>query len=260
MVVFLSEPAYKIIDVNATNLDEYDLFCCKSKKKTEAYQNKVKWIKERFKEGLRLKLLMIREPKRFTSRGFIEYIPGEYTWRGIDAKGYLMIHCIWVVGRNKNKGYGTKLLEYCLNDAQGMNGVAVVTTKRTWLPKDKLFIKHGFEKVDSFASFDLYVKRFSETAPLPKFIRASPEQLKPYESGIIIFDSDQCPYTKDFVNMIIDVAEEKNIPVHIESLSNCLDARMGISPYGTFCVLYNGKPLTYHYETRKNIEKLLENK
>ena len=251
---------YEIVDVTPDNLERYDLFCKKSKPKEAGYQNKVAWYNERFDEGLRIKLLRVDEGKKdLVSRGFIEYIPGEYTWRGIDAKGYMVIHCIWVVGRNKNKGYGTKLLEQCLTDTQEMNGVAVVTTTRTWLPKDKLFIKHGFEKVDSFESFNLYVKRISKTAPLPKFIHASPEMMKSYESGITIFDSDQCPYTNDYVKMLIDVAEEKNIPVHVESLSSCLDARLGISPYGTFCVLYNGKPLTYHYETRKNIEKLLEN-
>jgi len=162
---------YKIVDVNESNLDEYDLFCHKSKRRGEGYQNKVKWIKERFKEGLRLRLLLIHEGKRgYRSRGFIEYVPGEYAWRGIDAKGYMVICCIWVVGRNKRKGYGTKLLLECIKDAKGMKGVAVVTSNGGWLPKNKLFIRNGFENADELPpDFELYVKRFSDSAPPPRF-------------------------------------------------------------------------------------------
>ncbi|MFQ5818644.1 MAG: GNAT family N-acetyltransferase [Candidatus Heimdallarchaeota archaeon] len=254
----MTEPSYKIIDVNVSNLNEYDLFCHKSKKKMEGYQNKVRWVKDRFKEGLRIKLLMVRERKGFTSRGFIEYIPGEYTWRGIDAKGYMVIHCIWVVGRNKGKGYGTKLLEHCLNDAKGMHGVAVVTTKKTWLPKDKLFVKHGFEKADTFSYFDLYVKRFSGTTPLPKFYHVSKEQLNRYKNGLTVFKSGQCPYESNMVKAVCDTAEQMNIPVQIEHIESGLDAQTGVHPYGTFCVLLNGKELTYHSESRKTIAQLLE--
>ena len=99
MGIRVEESAYRIVDVNEANIDEYDVFCYKSKKNTDGYRNKIRWVKERFKEGLRLKLLLVKERKGFTSRGFIEYIPGEHTWRGIDAKGYMVIHCIWVVGK-----------------------------------------------------------------------------------------------------------------------------------------------------------------
>ena len=70
------------------------------------YQNKVKWMKERFKEGLKYKVLYVKEGNKETSRGMIEYIPGEYNWRGIQANGWMVIHCIWVVGKAKGKGKG----------------------------------------------------------------------------------------------------------------------------------------------------------
>ena len=47
---------HKIIDVNPTNLNQYDLFCKKSKKKCEGYQHKAQWFLERFKEGLKIKV------------------------------------------------------------------------------------------------------------------------------------------------------------------------------------------------------------
>jgi len=76
----MTEMKYKIVDVNDKNLDEYSLFCLKSRFKEEGYQSKIGWFMERFKEGLRIKLLMVYEGKKrgFRSRGFIEYIPGKY--------------------------------------------------------------------------------------------------------------------------------------------------------------------------------------
>jgi GNAT superfamily N-acetyltransferase len=252
----IDKPAYKIVDVNETNIDEHGAFCLKSKKNTEGYKKQVEWIKERFKEGLHLKLLFINEgPKRgFRSRGFIEYIPGEYTWRGIDAKGYMVIHCIWVVGKNKNQGYGSQLLEQCLNDAKGMNGVAVVTSESTWLPKKKIFIKHGFERVDaSPPDFELYVKRFSKSAPPPRFNPIPKERLEKYKSGVTVFKSDQCPYTSASVKALTEAAEQANLPLRIEQIKSCKEAQHGVHPYGTFCVLLNGKLLSYRPIGKKTL-------
>ena len=256
----MAEPAYEIVNINETNLDEYDLLCHKSKKKGAGYQNKVRWIKDRFKENLRLKLLLVDEgPKKgFTSRGFIEYIPGEYTWRGIDAKGYMAVHCIWVIGKYKKKGYGTKLLEPCLNDAKGMNGVVMVTSEGNWLAGRALFVKNGFEKVDEAPpDFELYTKRFLDKAPLPKFREISQESMGRYGSGVTIFRSDQCPYAEDAARIISETARELALPVRVEHIENCKDAQNCFDPYGTFCVLYDGKVLTYHHVTGKQCKQLL---
>ena len=139
----------KIIDINKNNIDEYGLFCKKSQKREVGYQNKVKWIKERFKEGLKYKLLIVKEGERETSRGFIEYIPGEYSWRGIQADGWMVIHCLWVVGKHKKKGYGSKLLNLCIKDTreQGMYGVVGMSAdKGGWLPNSKIYIKYSILK------------------------------------------------------------------------------------------------------------------
>ena len=123
---------YKIVDINDKNVNEYGLFCLKSRFKEDGCKNKIKWFMKRHKEGLRIKLLLIYEGEKrgFRSRGFIEYIPGECAWRGIEARGWMVIHCIWVVGKNKRQGLGSKLLKECLEDAKGMNGVAVVTSRK----------------------------------------------------------------------------------------------------------------------------------
>ena len=238
---------YRIVDVNERNIDTEGLLCFKSKKKTEGYKKKIEWIRNRFKEGLRAKLLLVNEGEKrgLTARGFIEYMPGESAWRGIDANGYMVIHCIWVVGQHKGRGYGSKLLKQCLHDAKGMSGVAVVTG-RTWLPRAALFVKHGFEKADSMPpEFELYAKRFSDKVPFPKFNLTPSGRFRKYGRGITVFRSDQCPYTIDSVNAITETALQLGIPIRTERIESCKEAQHGVHPYGTFCVLLNGKVLTY---------------
>lgn len=67
-----------IIDVTRSNVDETGFFCYMSKRKSEGFRRKLAWVKARFAEGMRIKML---EPPE---RGFIEYIPGEYAWRAVD--------------------------------------------------------------------------------------------------------------------------------------------------------------------------------
>ncbi len=247
---------FKIIDITQENIAQYGMFCQKSKQKEEGYQSKLEWILERFKEGLKYKLLLVEERGKLTSRGFIEYIPGEYCWRGLEAKGYMVIHCIWVVGQHKGKGYGSKLLKECLKDAEGMKGVAVMTAKTTWLPKSRLFIKHGFEKVDSYPpSFELYVLKNDSTVDLPRFKTKEIQKETEEFEGFEIYTSFQCPYTPAMVKSIEKYAEKEKIQVRKIPIVTCYEAQNLIHPYGTSCYLLKSKILTYHSD---NIHKLVE--
>jgi hypothetical protein len=61
----------EIIDINEDNVDLDGLFCKKSQKKQIGYQNKVTWIKKRFKEGLKYKMLMMNiSPESITGVEF----------------------------------------------------------------------------------------------------------------------------------------------------------------------------------------------
>ena len=79
-----------VIDVHAENVEQTSLFCMMSKKRSEGYQKKLAWLRARFDEGLRIRLLDLKEG----GRGFIEYIPGEYAWRPVFAEGFMFIHCL----------------------------------------------------------------------------------------------------------------------------------------------------------------------
>ena len=260
----MTKEPYQIIDVTEENLKEHNLFCFQSKKNTEGYQGKVAWFKERFKEGMRIKILNVLEGERgYATRGFIEYIPGEYNWRGIDAKGYLVIHCIWVVGKNKGKGYGTRLLEKCLEDAKNLNGVAVLTNKKGhWLPKPTLFKKKGFVVAETvYNTFELHVKKFNEDAPNPKFYPIKEGKDEKYSEGFTVFVSKQCPYNPSAIELVEKYAEKFNFPIKVIPIKTTDEAqKIGFHPYGTYCILFNGEFLTYCYQNEKGFTKLLKNK
>ncbi len=192
--------------------------------------------------------------------GFIEYIPGEYVWRGVDAKGYLFIHCFWVIGRNRGHGFGRKLLDACLEDARDYHGVAVVVSKTHWLPTPKVFLKNGFEVVDHFPpSFDLLVRRNSADAPLPRFKR--PRRIADrYARGLVFIKSAQCPYVYVMDEGVRQIGKELDIPVNIIELKSAREAQNSPCVYGVMGLFYNGELLTYHPTGKKQILELLESK
>ncbi len=233
----------EIITVDATNIDEHGFFCYKSKPKAEGYQRKLAWLKARFAEGLVIKI--VYDDGR--SVGFIEYIPGEYAWRPIRAAGYMVIHCIWVVGRAKKKGYGSRLLAECVEDArrQQKYGVVMMTRKGGHMAGKKLFLKNGFVEVDKAPpAFELVVHKFTDDAPNPAFPTDWEARANRYDSGLTIIYADQCPYMADTVTKLSGVAAARGMETHVVELTNSHEAReTAPSPYGVFSLVYNGKLL-----------------
>lgn len=231
-----------IIDTNADNIHEYPI-CGYKNKKHEGYKRKLEWLVGRFSQGLKHKILYSESDGAV---GAIEYIPGEYAWRPVDASGYMVIHCIFIVSRKyKGKGYGSLLVEACLEDAkqQDMQGVAAVTRKGSWMAGKEVFVKHGFEVADKAKpDFDLLVKKFDDNAPSPKFKGDWEQRVSQYDKGLTIVRSDQCPYLSKAVPEIREIAEkEYGITPTIVKLNDCQDAQHSPSPFGTFCIVYNGK-------------------
>ena len=240
----------RIVTVNAANLEEEGFFCYKSKPNTEGYQRKLTWLKERFSEGTRIQILY--QGKR--SFAFVESVPGEYAWRAVNAYGYMFIHCIWVVGSGKNKGYSTKLLQICEGESRqaNMHGVAMVTSSRVWLVDKKILLKNGFQVVDQAPpSFELLVKKFND-APDPCFPKDWQERAARYGEGLTVLRSDQCPYIPDAVTAAEEYAHENGIPLQIIEVQTAEEIRqISPSPYGLFSIVYNGKLLSYHYLQKK---------
>jgi len=250
----------KLIDVNENNIDDQVLFCKKTKQKLPGYQNKVEWMKEHFKEGLKYKVLYVKEGNKETSRGMIEYIPGEYNWRGIQADGWMVIHCIWVVGKAKKQGYGDKLLQVAIDDAKnlGMYGIVGMSAEKGgWVPNKKLFLKNGFVKIDEIEpNFSLYTKSFNENAPKPRFNPINKEKQKEYSQGATIIYTDQCPYITDLVEDLKQIDKKGNFKAI--KIDDCKEAQQnGLYPYGTYCIICDGEISLYKHTSKKELTTII---
>ena len=247
----------KIIEVTKDNVAELGFFCCMSKRKTEGYQRKFRWLQDRFDEGMRIKMLDLKHG----GRGFIEYVPGEHAWRAVNAEGFMFIHCVWIVGQSRGKGYATMLLNECTKDAKesGMKGVAALTSERNWLLDKKLFLKHCFESVAEYPPFNLMVKKFDKATSSPSFSGDFDDRLKRCGRGLTVFRSDQCPYLDNAVKVTLGTAEKLGVKAKVVELKNAEDVRkLAPSPYGVFSIVYDGKLVDYRFPDKDALAKSLK--
>jgi len=240
--------AIEIIDTKAENVLQYGL-CGYKDIKRAGYPEKLKWLKDRFPEGLKIKTLY---SDKDGTQGMIEYIPGEYCWRPVEASGYMFIHCIFSGFKSiyKGKGYGSLLLDECVKDAKNedLQGIAVVTRKGPFMAGKELFVKNGFEVIEKAPpDFELLVKKFNKNAPLPRFKGMWEERLSQYNNGLTIIRADQCPYTVKNVKEISELAESNyGLKPDIINLKNCTEAQDSPAPFGTFGILLRGKVIAHH--------------
>jgi ribosomal protein S18 acetylase RimI-like enzyme len=233
-----------IIDVNEDNISQYPPTCFLNPKNV-GYQIKAEWLKERFKEGLKIKVLYLEGDKK--CHGFIEYVPSEYAWRAVEAKDYLFIHCIWVSpNKFKNKGYGSLLVDACIKDAekQGKAGVAIVASDGPFMANKELFLKNGFRGVQESGAFTLLVKQLKQ-AEEPKF-KDYEKQFSSHEELKIVY-SNQCPWVARFISELPETIKGKDLKIDVVELKTAEQAQQAPSIYAVFNLVNDGKLLADHY-------------
>jgi len=216
--------------------------------RTPGFNEKVAWLEDRFAEGLKIILLLSNEDG---VQGMIEYIPGEYCWRPVNAGGYAFIHCIFVGFKKKykNQGYASQLIESCEQDARRTSdGVAIVTRKSSFMVGSKLFKKNGYEVVgNAQPDFELLVKKFNRSAPDPSFRTTGQRRVDDYGQGITILRTDQCPYTVKNVNEIVEHARsEYRTDVRVVDLTSCRESQNSPCAFGSFCLIIDGEIVADH--------------
>ncbi len=246
-----------IIDLTPENIADYGVCGYKDTKKHLELRRKIDWFKEYYPKGLRIKALV---SKSGGYQGMLEYIPGEYAHRPVEADGYMFIHCIFVGFKSqfKGKGYASTMLDVCIKEAKeaGMQGVAVVTRKGPFMAKKDIFLKKGFMTVDSAKpDFELLALKFSPNAPNPKFIIP---QLKGYSEGLTIIRSPQCPYSVKNVDEILETAKLMGIKANLIDLDNAEAAQHSPCAFGTFCIIYNGKIISHNPISNTRFQNIME--
>jgi N-acetylglutamate synthase-like GNAT family acetyltransferase len=249
----------RIIDLTPDNIADYGVCGYKDAKKHIELQRKIEWVKKYYPKGLRIKAL-ISETDGYL--GMLEYIPGEYAHRPVNADNFMFIHCIFMKLKkeSKGKGYGTLLIRECIEDAKSkkMDGVAVVTRQGSFMVKPDIFLKLGFESVDNAEpDFKLLALKFNKNADNPTFKQMSTEK---YSKGLSILRSPQCPYSVKNVNAIIETAKKLNLKVNLVELDDSPSAQQSPCAFGTFCIVNDGKILSYHPISNTRFENIMKPK
>ncbi len=232
-----------IVDITPENLADFPQVICFINPKHEFYDKKIEWLTERFKEGLKIKLLYIEQEKKPV--GFIEYVPGEFCWRAVHAPNYMFIHCLWTNGKKyQHQGLGSQLLEHVEKDAQNMNGVAVVTSDKAFMTTRDIFLKHDYHIVEESGSDQLFAKSFTD-GPLPSINKWQNElaALK----GLNIIYSKQCPWVGRFMEEVKPFLKNEKLEPKIVELTSAKQAQQAPSLYGVFNLVYDGRLLADRY-------------
>ncbi|MGA2768435.1 MAG: hypothetical protein ABSF24_08995 [Candidatus Bathyarchaeia archaeon] len=64
------------------------------------------------------------------------------------------------------------------------------------------------------------------------------------------------PYADGYTNLVTEISKQAGIPCRIENLESCREAQNGIDPYGTFCVILNGKVLGYRHVKKELLDSI----
>jgi hypothetical protein len=91
-----------IVDTHADSIAACG-FCGYRDANNLGHRRKSDWLKKRYAQGLRFKVLRSRE---FGDIGMIEYALGSHAWRPVEAEGYLVIHCLMVIRATRQEIQG----------------------------------------------------------------------------------------------------------------------------------------------------------
>lgn len=238
-------PDIHIIDLTPDTIADYGVCGYKDAGKHLELRRKIEWFTKYYPKGLRIKAL-ISESGGY--QGMIEYLPGEYAHRPVNAAGYMFIHCVFVGFRKeyKGKGYASLLVKECIGEAKkgNLKGVAVVARNGPFMATSDIFLKHGFTPVQrTKPDFELLALKFDKRFENPQFGEMT---LDGYSEGLTILRSPQCPYSVKNVDSIIHTAKNMNLNTRLVELDDAESAQRSPCAFGSFCIINNGVILSHH--------------
>lgn len=247
----------ELIQVNLDNLEQEHICCALADKKGECQvSSKKAWLQKRFEEGL----IFLKGKVR--GKVFIEYIPAENAWCGVEAAGYMFINCLWVSGQFKGQGISTQLLDACIRDSKdkGKKGLVILSSakKKPYLADEKFLKYKGFKVADQMEPyFDLMYLPFEMGALVPTF-KDDLKRGAVQDPGFVLYYSAQCPFTARYVPMIAAIAKQKGLAFKAIKVETTKQAQSIPTPFTTYSLFYNGKFLTHEILSDKKFMKLLE--
>lgn len=235
------------VQLTGENLSKEHICCSISDKREDSgLALKKSWLKERIEDGLVFRKLDER------GKVFIEYLPAEKSWAPIVAPGYLYINCLWVSGSFKGKGYGASLMDSCIKDAQGTNGIVVLSSakKRPFLSDGKFLGKYGFVTCDTAAPyFELITLKLNPGSPDPMFLPQVRNPVVNNGPGIDLYYTVQCPFAPDYAQIARQLAVDEGVNIRVHHLDTQEKARAHSSAWSTYSLFKNGVFITHEIQT-----------
>lgn len=251
----------EIIELTPDNISEYGVCGYKDAKKHKELFNKINWYGNYYEKGLRIKVIMVDG----FYQGMIEYMPGEFAYRPVEAAEYLFIQCVFTGFKKdyKKKGFGSLLINECVSDAKKlkMKGVASVVRKSSFMAASDIFLKNGFRIGETVKpDFAIVYKQFDDSINPPVFKKQVNQNILKYKNGLFILRSVQCPYTEKNVNAIVETAKKKyDIDASIINLEFHDDVQNSPCPFGTFGIIYDGEIISHHPISNTRFENIMRN-
>lgn len=239
-------------NISLENIDVEHLCCAiADKKHQQGVSIKKQWLREQIPQGHTFRKLDER------GKVFIEYAPLETAWVPVVGKNYIYIHCLWVSGAFKGKGYATQLLNYCIDDAkkQGKSGVCVLASKKKmpFLSEKKFMQKFGFDVVDAVGEYELLALAFDENKPaFPQSARKQSIESK----ALTIYYGMQCPNIPDCIAQIKAYCANNNISVNLIAVDTLEKAKNLPCIFNNWAVFYNGQFQTVHLLNEGFLKKM----
>lgn len=243
------------INLSTENLEQEHLCCIiRSRKPHPGVEAKRQWLSDRLKEG--------HVFRKLNAKGccFIEYAPLETAWVPINGDNFYYIYCLWVQGEFKGKGYGKKLMEYCIADAKekGKSGICMLGAKKqkNWLSNQAFAKKYGFEVVDiTDSGYELLALSFDGTTPQ---FTENVKREKIENQELTIYYDMQCPYIYQKIEEIERYCETNKVPVRLIQIDTLQKAKEVPCVFNNWGAFYKGKFETVNLLDVTAVQKLLK--
>lgn len=248
----------ELVKLTHDNMEQEHICCAISNDKDIQVISKKNWLKERLDEGL----IFLKGNVR--GKCFIEYIPAEYAWIPIEAKGYMYIDCLWVSGQFKGHGYSNLLLDACIKDSKekGKKGLVILSSKKKmgYLSDPKYMKYKGFETADTADPyFELMYLPFDPNTDKPCF-QNTVHVHENIPKGFVLYYTNQCPFTAKYVPLLENMAKARNAVFQSVHIQTRAEAQNAPTPFTTFSLFYDGQLVTHEILSEKKFEKILVSK
>jgi len=250
-----------IVCLTPETISDFGVCGYKNAAKHAELRKKIEWYRRYYPLGARI-LALVHEDGGY--QGMIEYIPGTYVHRPVSAGTYMAIHCVFV-GFNKEykgRGYGSRLVAACIDDARenGLDGVVAVARKGSFMAGSDIFRKMGFTSMGKAEpDFELLALKFRTGAPDPSFLPSVSESPSGYGNGLVILRSPQCPYTEKNVSAIVESARSVfDMDATVVDLDGHVGAQKSPCPFGAFCIMLDGEKLSHHPISKARFENIMK--